>query len=243
MRCEQCREEVSARLDGEDEPGERARVDEHLAGCAACRRWQDRAVAVTRLARTSLVGVPGGVSERVFEAAGRPRRRRLDVALRVALGALGVVQIFLGLAQVTGFTMTAAQHGADPYHLWHESAAWNVGVGAGFGWVALRRSRPTGLMPLLTAFVGVLTLLSLNDLVTGMVGLSRLLSHGMLVLGYLVLVVLHRREPADPGQPPVRSHGDGSRWRVRFDEAAPARPALRLVGPPVDGQADVRRAA
>ena len=35
---------LSAQLDGEDDPGDRALVEEHLAGCAGCRRWLDRAV-------------------------------------------------------------------------------------------------------------------------------------------------------------------------------------------------------
>ncbi|WP_232534217.1 zf-HC2 domain-containing protein [Plantactinospora sp. KBS50] len=254
---------MSARIDGEDDPGERAPVDAHLHGCAACRRWQDDAVLVTRLARTGLVGPPPEVSEELLAAlplprrrlglparwrggAGLPRLRGLDVLLRAALGALGVVQVFLGLAQVSGFTLTStgAHHGGDPYHLWHESAAWNVAIGAGFGWVALRRSRPTGLMPVLTAFVAVLGLLSVNDLVTGTVGVTRLLSHGLLVAGYVILAVLHRREPADPDSPPAERGTGGSRWRARFaDEAAPARPPLRLVRRPVDGEARSRRAA
>ena len=45
---------------------------------------------------------------------------------------------------------------ATPGHLWHESAAWNVAVGAAFLFIALRRNRPSGLVPMLTAFVGML---------------------------------------------------------------------------------------
>jgi Putative zinc-finger len=47
VRCEQCREALSARLDGEDDPDERAEVDTHLAECDECRRWVDEAAAVT----------------------------------------------------------------------------------------------------------------------------------------------------------------------------------------------------
>ena len=69
MDCETWREVVSADLDGEATPAESAAVEEHLAGCAACRRWADRAAVVTRRARTrpaeaapDLVGIVLGVS-------------------------------------------------------------------------------------------------------------------------------------------------------------------------------------
>ncbi|MFC7550106.1 zf-HC2 domain-containing protein [Plantactinospora sp. GCM10030261] len=244
MRCEDCREAVSARLDGEDDPRERAAVDAHLAGCPACVRWQRDAVAVTRLARTMPLGTPAGVDDSVFAALPAPGRgrRRLDGVLRVALGVLGGIQLLLGLAQVTGFTMSHLHAGpADPYHLWHESAAWNIAVGAGFVWIAARRTPPTGLMPTLTAFVAVLAVLSINDIVTGAVGATRLLSHAMLVLGYLVLTVIHRRNAGDPGQPPA-GRDRTPRWRARFDDETESpvrgRPALRLVRDlPADGHA------
>ncbi|MGI5151614.1 zf-HC2 domain-containing protein [Plantactinospora sp. CA-294935] len=38
MGSEQFRESLSARLDGEDSPTERAATDIHLADCSACRR-------------------------------------------------------------------------------------------------------------------------------------------------------------------------------------------------------------
>ncbi len=46
MRCEVAREAMSARLDGERENVPSARVDEHLAGCAACTAY---AAAVSAL--------------------------------------------------------------------------------------------------------------------------------------------------------------------------------------------------
>jgi hypothetical protein len=37
--CQRCREAVSASLDGEDVPRDRMIIDNHLAHCAACRRF------------------------------------------------------------------------------------------------------------------------------------------------------------------------------------------------------------
>lgn len=219
--CDGFREALSARLDGEDAPAERAALDAHLAGCPACRRWWDDAVAVTRLARTgpALAGID--VTETVLSAAPGRWRGRLAVALRVALGALGLAQLVLGMLQVTVLRSPepAALHGttvdgATPGHLWHESAAWNVAVGAAFLWIATRRGRPVGVVPLLTAFVAALAMLSAGDMIGGRVEAARLASHGFVLAGYLIVLALSRtsldvtppgrRERAWPGQAPAR---------------------------------------
>lgn len=311
MECERWRELLSAQLDGEDGPEDRARTDGHLAGCAGCRRWLDAAAKVNRLTRTgttaavpdlsaailaalrpesglpvsaaslpvSAAGVPvsaAGVPVSAPGVAGSagggaasapglggsagsapgPRRTggtgRLPsaAALFVGLAVVGAVQLILGLAQVgAGAALThphPAGFAADPSHLWHESAAWNVSVGAGFLVIGLRRIRPTGLVPMLSAFVGMLLLLSVNDLTAGRVDSSRLTSHGFVIVGYLLVLALSRI--ASEG---VRPPGDcrrGGTWRARFDDveaAAPPPPGLRLVGrgPVTARHDDTRRAA
>jgi predicted anti-sigma-YlaC factor YlaD len=227
--CEECREALSARLDGEDQPDERASVDAHLEVCAACRRWLDDAARVTRLARVHLAPSPVAVE------VGRPakRRPRLVKALRLTLGAFGAAQFVLGIAQVGDATSTGHVEGTTPGHLWHESAAWNVAIGAGFAWIALRRVRPSGALPMLTAFVALLTLLSVNDITAGRVDSVRLLSHGFVVAGFAIVVAL-TRPSLDPGLPPPGRQGPPWRWRPRrpvaVDTAAVAGPpSLRLI--------------
>jgi predicted anti-sigma-YlaC factor YlaD len=174
----------------------------------------------------------------------RPRGSRLSTVLRFALGALGVAQFVLGMLQIARNAAVEHAHdtvvaaGATPGHLWHESAAWNVAVGAGFAWIAWRRTRPTGTLPMLTAFVALLVMLSASDVFAGRVEQIRLLSHGFLLAGYaIVLALCHPR--LDPGRPP--QHGRrGPRWRRRVldldatQQATP--PPLRLI----QGQARVR---
>ncbi|MEU4555792.1 zf-HC2 domain-containing protein [Micromonospora violae] len=185
-------------------------------------------------------------------------RGPLVAGLRSALGLLGAVQLVLGLAQV-GRGSNADHLHPTGQHLWHESAAWNVAVGAGFLFVALRRSPPAGLLPMLSAFVGTLLLLSVNDLATGSVGGERLISHGFLVVGYLITVALSR-PGLRPGGPAPQRQPTPSRWRFGSDEvdrplrvvrpeSYPAQAADRYAAPaahsgrPRTGQGDERRAA
>ncbi|MDG4778852.1 zf-HC2 domain-containing protein [Micromonospora sp. WMMD961] len=255
MGCEQWREILSAQLDGEETAAERAAAQGHLDGCADCRAWFTTAAAVTRRVRTRLVtdvpdrtdailaaiggGVVAGASVDAGTAADAtpparrsrwrphlPGRGTLVVGLRAALGLLGAVQLVLGLSQV-GRGATADHLHAAGQHLWHESAAWNVAVGAGFLFVAVRRTPPAGLLPMLSAFVGTLLLLSVNDLATGSVSAERLVSHGFLVVGYLITVLLSRPGLRPGGPAPQRQPGP-SRWRFGADEVD--RP-LRLVRP------------
>ncbi len=219
MRCEQVRIALSARLDGEDGPASGSAVDAHVNGCPACARWLDDAAAVTRLLRTNLAPAPTLEDPRFLESvlAAAPGRgwSRGGTALRVALAIVGFAQFVLGVAQVAAMGMAASQPvagGMTADHLWHESAAWNIAIGAGYAWIALRRSRPAGVMPMLTAFVGVLLLLSAEDLVTGEVAATALLTHGFVVLGYLILLAL-RHPGFDVATPP------GTRlWRLATDD-------------------------
>ncbi|MFE0527824.1 zf-HC2 domain-containing protein [Micromonospora parva] len=264
MGCEQWREVLSAQLDGEETAAELTAVQGHLDGCADCRAWFTAAAALTRRVRTRLVvEVPDRTAAILAAATGaaparKPWWRRLTgrgrsvaglraafgrgplvVGLRSALGLLGAVQLVLGLAQV-GRGATADHLHPTGQHLWHESAAWNVAVGAGFLFVALRRSPPAGLLPMLSAFVGTLLLLSVNDLATGSVGGERLISHGFLVVGYLITVLLSR-PGLRPGGPAPQRQPAPSRWRFGADEVDQP---LRVVrSEPYPGQAANRFAA
>lgn len=225
---------LSAQLDGEDDPADRARLDEHLAGCAGCREWLERAATVNRLTRTG-VGTGPDLADRIMaalpEGAGlvasssvtwRPTRARLVAALFIALAFVGAVQIILGLGQVGGGVTGDHVHvgvDATPGHLWHESAAWNVAIGAGYLFLALRRTRPAGLVPMLTAFVAMLLLLSVNDLSGDRVDGTRLVSHGFVIVGYLLVVTLSRVAAPTTAPPGARAGADaGSGWRARFED-------------------------
>jgi predicted anti-sigma-YlaC factor YlaD len=202
------REALSARLDGEDGPVGRAELDAHLAECPACRQWLDDAATVNRLARTAPAMPAIDVTEAVLPAAPGRWRGRLAMVLRLGLGLIGAAQLVLGVVQIStleGAEADSTHGGATPGHLWHESAAWNVAVGAAFLWIAARRGRPLGVIPILTVFIGVLVVLSGADVLAGRVDPLRLASHGFVLVGYLIVLALSR--PALDLTPP------GSRQR------------------------------
>src|SRR3954465_6160609 len=73
-------EMLSAQLDGEDDPAGRVLVDEHLAGCAGCREWLDRAATGNRLTRTSGGAEGADLSATIMAAVpGQPTRSRFAV--------------------------------------------------------------------------------------------------------------------------------------------------------------------
>lgn len=207
-------------MDGASAPDVEA--DRHLAGCDACADWWERVSRLGRLTRTANALPTRDLGAEAMAAilAAAPRRSRLPGVLRLALLCVGLAQFLLGVAQIS--TLAAGgQHSHDPVvaavssgHLWHESAAWNVAIGAALAWLAWRRTRPGGLLPVMTAFVAVLTLLTVNDAIIGRVEVSRILSHGFVLVGYALLLVLNRRgfgePPGDRKPTPWRLPSDGT---------------------------------
>ncbi|WP_405433675.1 zf-HC2 domain-containing protein [Micromonospora sp. NBC_00617] len=245
MGCEQWREILSAQLDGEETPAEQAWAGAHLEGCATCRRWYDQAAAVTRRTRLTLTAPGPDLTHVILAALPAPRRLRdrLALTLRAGLALIGALQLVLGLAQIGRGPSDAHAHDAagalTSGHLWHEAAAWNIAVGAGFLFVAARRTPPTGLLPTLSAFVGTLMLLSVNDLMTGRVEPARLVSHGFLLVGYLIVVALAQTRRHRDG-PPTQGRTDRPAWRLSAgDEPQATQPRLRLA-PPHPGTARIR---
>lgn len=231
MQCADCRESVSAGLDGEDGPGEAAAVDEHLRGCGACRTYAEDAARITRLTRTRLAEDLPDLTQALLPRWTAPRRSRHADTVRLGLAGVAVGQVALAIAGATA-AMAPGHHddtltGASMAHLGNESSAWNLALGVAFGWVAGQRHRPVqALLPVVAAFVAVLTVLSVVDLVLGRVDPQRLLGHGLVVTG-LGLLLVHRRLSRDGGGSADRA--TEPRPASRSASAAPAAPAHRYV--------------
>jgi predicted anti-sigma-YlaC factor YlaD len=220
--CTQCREALSARLDGEESATERGAVDAHLASCAGCRRFADEAARVTRLARTAVATQEPDVVGAVLAAAPRSRRPHRVTVLRVLLGLVGLAQVEVAFVEILGAhasghgSQGVVLQGASVEHFAHESAAWNLALGVGFLWVARRSSRTSGMVPTLVTFMAVLTVLVVMDAMAGGVDVARLLAHGLVLIGLILVIVLDRLpRPAGgtvPGTPALRQRQPGL-WR------------------------------
>jgi predicted anti-sigma-YlaC factor YlaD len=183
--CEDFREALSARLDNEENAGDAEHpADAHLDHCVDCAFWYDAAALITRRTRTTAAvawpDVADAVLTRVPPSRGLPR-------IRLALGAVAVVQCGAGLATLTGLS-----------GLGYENGAWQLALGVAFGTVAARRTPPASLVPLLGTLVAVLALGQLAGVtVTGAV------SFVLAAVGLGLVVLLGRmppvhREPTPP---------------------------------------------
>jgi predicted anti-sigma-YlaC factor YlaD len=142
------------------------------------------------------------LTERILTEVPAPPAQRWG--LRIALALVAFVQSGLGFAELLGADVGHAEHGgmmAMAVHLGNESAAWNLAVGFGLLWAALRPATASGLLPALAGFVAILGLVSGLDLAGGEVTLSRVLSHGLLVAGVGLLYGVRRqhRRTSTPG--------------------------------------------
>jgi len=84
MECERTRQWVSASLDSELSQFERALVKGHIAGCAACRSFEEGVTAVTAAVRSA-------PPERMSEGVRLPARRRLAWGTQAGVARLGSV--------------------------------------------------------------------------------------------------------------------------------------------------------
>jgi predicted anti-sigma-YlaC factor YlaD len=226
MECGTCREALSARLDGETEPVPAVGVDEHLADCPGCQGWYADASLLSRRVRVRPVTpTPDLVAAVLAET--RPRRRPVA---RIALAAVGLLQLLLAVAQLFG----AHVHDGETFtgHLVNEGAAWNLALGLAMLAAAWQPRRAVGLLPAVAGFVAVLGVISLVDVLTVGVPGTRMLTHVPLVIGLALLYSVHRehkRDRHDPS-PHARDTEDDEHVAETAEDrrqAAPNRPGLR----------------
>ncbi|AOS64840.1 zf-HC2 domain-containing protein [Actinoalloteichus hymeniacidonis] len=210
MDCERYREALSARIDGEASVLPESEINRHVQGCSECHAWEG---AVTDMRRSmhvrSAPAVPD-LTDRIMAmpAPAKPRRQRR----RILLGIVAVTQILLGVGQLLGggHHVHGASGGLTAGHLINESAAWNLALGVGLLWAAVRTRAAAGQLPMLGGFAVVLGLVSIGDLVGGLVTAERVLSHSLVFIGVILLMTVARghREEGLPG--PATTGNSGS---------------------------------
>lgn len=232
MDCDVAREALSARVDGEREPIPAARVDEHVAGCAACRQWQAAVIEQTQLIRRLAGRAQVAAVRTPPDVATGPARRAAVGWPRWALGAVGVVQIGLAIAQAAGAHPGLPHTAAG--HVLNESTAWSGALGAGMLAAAIRPAAAAGLGWVLAAFLVLLAGYVGLDAAAGRVTLDRALTHLPVLAGTVLTLVVWRaarRGEPDPDHTHARLADDivlpdhavrGRRRRLRSTDGSAA---------------------
>lgn len=157
MECDAAREILSARVDGEAEPAETQRSDQHLAGCASCSGWWTSVGAVNRALRVrSAEAVPDIATPALLRS--RETRRWPRQTARASLAVLALIELVFALTGVL------AGRDASPIHDSQHLGAFGAAFAAAVLFVAWRPGRARGLMPLALTLAIAIPVFAIIDL-------------------------------------------------------------------------------
>jgi predicted anti-sigma-YlaC factor YlaD len=141
VECDRAREAISARIDGEDPGLPEGVLDAHLAGCAACRGWQQAAHEVTRRARIGGPLLDHDLTSSVLAAISpAPAGRRRRVTQRAGLAVLALAQLAITVPLlILGHDHEAGVHAA------HELGSFDLMLAMAFAVGAMRPALSAGL--------------------------------------------------------------------------------------------------
>ena len=210
MECQNYRLGISARLDGEETGIDDATLAWHLATCEACRRFEVEAISVGRTVRMATGGLtPPDLAPTIMAAinADRSARKapRFDPqALRAGLISVAVVQMLLALP-----VFLLGRGSGAPIHIAREVGSFDFAVAVGFFFVGLRPARAYGMLPLVAALVGCMSLATGVDIVRGTATLVGESAHLLDLMGLVAVSGLSRAE-GQPGSSGTRLATTGS---------------------------------
>ena len=178
MECDTARLAISSAID--DGVVVSDEIDEHVAGCAACRQWRE---GVHQLRRATLRTVSGTASPAVAVSE-LPRRFTMHRWIRFALAWAGALLVAWNVVD-----MFSAGSGLT-IHFERHQAAFDVALGLAFLFVAWRPDRAYGMVPFAAAFAIALTLSAVIDLANGASTFDRESAHLIEILGLALLWAL-----------------------------------------------------
>ncbi|HYI62390.1 MAG TPA: hypothetical protein VEW93_11375 [Acidimicrobiales bacterium] len=194
MRCPDCREALSARLDHEALPPgvDDTAVDVHLDRCGACRAWAAEAAHLHRAVRVRPAQVVADRTEDILArvpVTSRPRPVR--EAVRYGLLAIGLTQLVLAVPAIF-----LAQDAEAPVHVAREMGAFDLALAVGLLSAAWRPRLATGLLPFAGALAGAMAVTAGVDMAQGATLAFTEAHHVLDLAGVLLLWLL----PARPGR-------------------------------------------
>src|SRR4051812_29919667 len=195
MRCEACRELVSAHLDAADGPGEWDLAQIHLRDCVDCREFAGRSERLTRLTRLHAVDDVPDLTQSVLAAAGiADSAHDPNRPIRFVLCAAALVQIAVAVP-----ALVLGDDANLPVHIARHIGSFDVALAVGYLWVAWRPNRAlAGVFPIALALVACLVGTSLADVISGRAGASGELHHVTDVVGVTAMWLLGARTLVRP---------------------------------------------
>jgi predicted anti-sigma-YlaC factor YlaD len=186
MTCMQIHQAISARLDGEDPGADDAAVYAHLADCADCRAFAQRAESLHRTVRLAPAPTIPDLTPGILAAIGAEERAAAEPdtndALRWILVVVAVAQIAIAIP-----ALILGNDAGLPVHTARHIGSFDVALGVGFLYAAWKPSRIAGLLPLVAALVACLVASSLLDVASGN---TQAWSEGQHVLDFVGLAVV-----------------------------------------------------
>lgn len=202
--CEQVREAISARLDGETSPVPDEALAAHVRTCAPCLSFEAQAVALHRRFRLAAAAPMPDLTDAVVAAVAGDRAIRTRLwrqwqGTRFALAAVAVVEIAL-----TAPSLVLGHDAEAPVHVAHELGSFGLAIAVGLLVAALRPRLAAGMLPIVAIIAGLLLLTAGTDLATGRTQLGDEAPHLLQIAGFLLLLRL-ATVTAGPG-------GDEAGW-------------------------------
>lgn len=192
MTCKQCREMLSAALDGEASELEVAAARQHTDGCASCRAFAADAVRLHRRTRLAHAPAVPDLTPSILAAIGTDERARWGAArirpLRLVLAVVAALEIAVALPALllgtdSGLSAHAARH----------AGSFALAIGVGFLYLAWRPRQAGGLLVVAGALAGCLVLASVLDVATGHASALSEAQHAPEVVGLVTAWLLHRQ--------------------------------------------------
>ncbi len=192
MRCEQCRELLSAGFDGEASEIELAAAHQHAESCSGCRAFAAGAARLHRGTRLAPAPAVPDLTATVLAAIGADERARRSAPvlgpLRLVLAVIAALEIAaaipaLLLGNDSGLSAHAARH----------AGSFTLAIGIGFLYLAWRPRRASGLLVVAGALAACLVLASVLDVATGHASALSEVQHAPEVVGLLTAWLLHRQ--------------------------------------------------
>jgi predicted anti-sigma-YlaC factor YlaD len=163
MRCDDVREVLSARLDGEAPPPglDTAAADAHVATCPGCSGFAQAATRHHRAMRIRSAEPVPDLTEAILARTAPLHPQPIREWARYGLFVVAATQLLLAIPAMLG------GDGAAGIHATRELAGTDVAVAVGFLWAAWQPRRAAGLLPLALALAGMMLATAVLDVADG----------------------------------------------------------------------------